>query len=67
MIYYLNRNAQSTGEHEIHTMDCKYLPYAENRILLGYFNNCKDALKEAKKYYSNVDGCHFCCNSCHKK
>lgn len=65
--YYVNTQAQSGGEHEVHTGDCSYLPNVENRKYLGYFDNCKDALAEAKKTYSNVDGCYYCCNSCHKK
>lgn len=65
--YYLNRNAQSTGEHEFHTEDCSYLPDVNNRIYLGYFDNCRDAEKAAKKYTNNVDGCYFCCSVCHTR
>lgn len=65
--YYVNK--VSTGNpnynHEVHTDDCYWLPSAENRIYLGYFSNCKDAIKEAEKYYNNVDGCAICCPSCH--
>ena len=65
--YYVNTQAQSTGEHEVHSGDCNYLPRVENRRYLGAFDNCKDAVTEAKKTYDNVDGCYYCCNSCHKK
>ncbi len=65
--YYVNKNAQSTGEHEVHCENCSYLPDSNNRLYLGYFNDCKDAIKEAKKYYINVDGCYYCCPSCHKR
>ena len=64
--YYVNMNAQSTGEHEVHKDGCSYLPNIENRKHLGYFSTCKQALQEAKKYYSNVDGCYYCTN-CHTK
>jgi hypothetical protein len=65
--YYVNTHAQSTGEHEVHTGDCSYLPKAENRKYLGAFDNCKDAVAEAKKTYDEVDGCYYCCNPCHKE
>lgn len=63
--YYVNKKAQSNGDHEVHTQDCKYLPNSENRIYLGEFNDCKDAVKEAKKTYSQSNGCKTCSNSCH--
>lgn len=65
MKYYVNNKAQSTGEHEVHTANCSFLP--SDRKYLGEFNNCDDAVKEAKKTYTKVDGCYYCCNSCHKK
>jgi len=65
--YYVNKNAQSTGEHEVHTSTCPYLPDDKNRLYLGSFYNCKDAVTEAKKYYSNVDGCFYCSKECHTR
>lgn len=38
-----------------------------NRIFLGYFANGKEAVREAKKHYSNVDGCFFCCPEAHTR
>lgn len=49
--YYVNKNGQVNGDQEVHTSDCIYLPKIENRIYLGCFSNCRDALTEAKKYY----------------
>jgi len=65
--YYVNKNAQSTGEHEVHQSTCNYLPDSNNRIGLGYFSSCVEALREARKYYNNVDGCYYCCKTCHRK
>lgn len=65
MKYYVNKNAQSNGDHEVHTANCNYLP--SDRKYLGEFNNCNDAVNEAKKTYLKVDGCYWCCNSCHKR
>ncbi len=63
--YYVNKNAQSNGDHEVHTGSCSYLPDNDNRLSLGYFLNCKDAVKEAKKHYSKADGCYYCSEDCH--
>ena len=65
--YYVNKHAQATGEHEVHTGSCSYLPEEDNRIYLGSFSNCKEALEDARKHYSDVDGCCYCCSSCHTK
>lgn len=65
MKYYVNKNAQSNGDHEVHTKDCSWLPIADNRIYLGDFSSCHTAVSEAKKYYDDVDGCYYCCESCH--
>lgn len=65
--FYVNKNAQPTGEREVHTSTCPYLPAPENRIYLGAFSTCTAAMIEAKKYYNNVDGCRYCCGSCHTR
>jgi hypothetical protein len=67
MKYYVNKNKQKTGEHEVHNIDCPYLPDVENRMYLGDFSNCKDAVREAKKHYDDVDGCYYCCKACHTR
>ncbi|WP_310556804.1 hypothetical protein [Flavobacterium sp.] len=63
MKYYVNNKAQSNGDHEVHTEICTYLP--SDKKYLGDFSNCKDAVKEAKKTYDDVNGCYYCSNSCH--
>jgi len=64
-LYYVNKNAQSNGDHEVHTGSCSYLPTAENRIYLGSFTNCADAVRVASRYYSQVNGCYYCSRPCH--
>ncbi len=65
MQYYVNKNAQSNGDHEVHEKTCSYLPEAENRIYLGNFTSCHKAVVEAKKHFMQSDGCYFCSNACH--
>lgn len=64
MRYYVNKNAQSNGDHEVHLSTCSWLPDASNRIYLGDFDKSQDAL-EARKYYFQVDGCMYCCPEIH--
>jgi len=63
--YYVNRQAQNNGDHEVHKSDCSYLPAAENRKYLGSFSNCHDAVRAAKKTYPQSNGCYYCSNECH--
>lgn len=66
-IYCVNKNAQSTGEHEVHLVSCtsKYLPHPDNRKDLGYHEDCHSAIRTARQYYDNVDGCYYCARACH--
>jgi len=66
--FYLNKNAQPSGEHEIHKDKCSYLPHPFNREYLGYLSNFSQAKEAAKKLgYKNVDGCAHCCPEGHHK
>lgn len=65
MSYYVNKNAQSNGDHEVHKYGCRYLPHPSNRIYLGDFISCHSAVNEAKRYYSQVNGCYYCSRDCH--
>ncbi|MDN5289032.1 MAG: hypothetical protein JWR38_5306 [Mucilaginibacter sp.] len=65
--YYVNQNAQSNGDHEVHEESCAYLPKLENRTYLGEFSSCKGAVEEAKKRYYKADGCKYCSPDCHTR
>ena len=67
--FCVNRNAQSTGEHEVHnlTARCSYLPQPGNRISLGEHSNCRGAVAAARQHFTNVDGCAYCAPACHTK
>ena len=68
--YYLNLNADKNGNHEVHDKDCYYLSLTTEKEYLGYFDNCQDAIREAKakhpSYLYKVDGCYYCSKSCHR-
>lgn len=63
--YYVNKNAQPNGDHEVHASGCSFMPSSENRIYLGEYSNCFGAVKAAKSYYSQSNGCYYCSNECH--
>ena len=63
--YYVNKQAQSNGDHEVHKSECSYMPSAENSLYLGEFSTCHGAVREAKKHYPQVDGCYYCSRDCH--
>ncbi|MBC9913892.1 hypothetical protein [Chitinophaga varians] len=63
--YYVNNNAQSNGDHEIHVDTCYYFPMMHNRTYLGEFETCQEAVREAKKRYEKSNGCVDCCWLCH--
>ncbi|MBU8884152.1 hypothetical protein KSK37_13755 [Kaistella sp. DKR-2] len=63
--YYVNKNAQSNGDHEVHHAVCPYLPSLDNRKYLGEFHFCDAAVKEAKKTYPKSNGCKTCAPTCH--
>lgn len=63
--YYVNKNAQNNGDHEVHTTGCDFMPAAENRNYLGEFTTCHGAVREAKKYYAQSNGCYYCSRPCH--
>lgn len=66
MAYYsVNKNTQANGDHEVHKEGCSYYPAPENRTGLGHFNSCASAVAEARRYYSQVDGCYYCSYPCH--
>ena len=64
-MYYVNKNAQTNGDHEVHTTGCSWMPKHENRISLGDFYSCHLAVVEARKHYSQSNGCAHCSPDCH--
>jgi hypothetical protein len=64
--YYVNKNAQSNGDHEVHrTVGCPTPANEENRLYLGDFASCLGAVSEAKKHYVQSNGCANCSLECH--
>ena len=54
----------TTSTDEVSTMHkeiCERLPVSTERVELGEFYSCSDALDEAKKRQENSNGCFYCC------
>lgn len=65
--YYKNKNAQANGDHEVHEEGCLWMPSEENRLYLGLFEDCRDAVKKAKQIDPSADGCKHCCPKAHER
>ena len=63
--YYVNKQAQKNGDHEVHKGGCSHMPSPQNKKYLGVFSSCHAAVREAKKYYRQSNGCYYCSNACH--
>ena len=64
-MYLLDKIHQPNGEFEVHEASCpRAPPDAENRLHLGDFPHCRDALAVARKYFHNVNGCRHCSPEC---
>ena len=65
--FYINSNEQENGDHEVHTTGCSHPPEPENRVEIGNYDYCWQAVNEAKRRWPNnrINGCYYCSNSCH--
>ena len=63
--YVVNDNAQANGDHEVHTKQCTYFPMINSYTYLGSHTSCISAVRKAKEYYSQSNGCALCSPSCH--
>ena len=63
--YYVNKNPQSNGDHEVHKSGCGHSPDPQNRQSLGDHSSCSSAVRKAKSYYNQVNGCYYCAETCH--
>lgn len=63
--YYVNRNAQANGDHEVHKEGCNWLKLVVSKKDLDDHSNCTTAVLEAKKTYTQSNGCIYCSKECH--
>lgn len=63
--YYMNKNAQDNGDHEVHKEGCAWMPLPQNQLALGDHATCQTAVAAAKKIDPDADGCKHCSLECH--
>lgn len=63
--YYVNDNAQTNGDHEVHTSGCPYFHLIVSKTDLGNHYGCASAVQKAKTIYPQSNGCYHCSNACH--
>lgn len=60
--FYVNKNTDAQGNHEVHRENCDYLPRPENREYLGFFSNSYDAVRAAAAHGDRRRGvCRIAC------
>lgn len=62
--YCVDTDAGQKGEHIVHRVKCQYLP--SDKIELGPFPSCYEAIQSARKYYRHINGCQHCCIECYR-
>jgi len=63
--YYMNKNAQTNGDHEVHRTGCSWMPHPSNQFYLGEHASCQTAVAKAKLHDPLADGCKHCSPACH--
>lgn len=66
--YCVNKDAQSgSNDHEVHdTTTSRWChPEPANQLGLGTHPDCASAVRAAKAYFSDVNGCRWCAPGCH--
>lgn len=63
--YYVSTKGNANGYHEVHKSNCTHLPDLKNRLYLGDFLDCKNALKKVRLMSDQVNGCPSCLPCCY--
>lgn len=63
--YYVNTNAQSNGDHEVHKDGCYWLTLVKQPEFLGDYASCATAVSVAKARGYDANGCYYCSKACH--
>ena len=61
--YFVNRNAQRDGDHEVHAETCSWLMLAMRKVDLGVHASCQEAVEKARQTYPRSRECCWCSNT----
>lgn len=62
--FFISTEQKGIEKYQIHQEGCEFLPNFNERIYLGIFKKCDEALDEAKKVSENLKVCPFCSKEC---
>ncbi len=65
--YYISTDKDYSMGHGIHQEDCNHMPLIKNRIYLGSFYNCRQAMRLTKLTFQNCYPCEFCMSDCNEQ
>ena len=73
MRYFMNANAQSNGDYEVHNDICSYGKLVQRPLELGDHVSCYSAVQlaivrygsAAQAHRGQINGCYYCSNPCH--
>lgn len=65
--FYINKNEQPNGDHEVHRPTCYWMPSVLNREYLGRFAGSHGAILYAGILHPSwhINGCIHCCPESH--
>ena len=63
--YYVNKNEQNNGDHKVHVVGCAWLDVVADKLYLGDFLCCHEAVVTAQIFYPQSNGCYYCSRECH--
>ena len=62
--YYVTKEMDTHGKHEVHREGCPYLPAPEACEHLGRLLSSFSAVAVARKLYDKINGCLHCTPEC---
>ncbi|MBV7532849.1 hypothetical protein [Chitinophaga sp. sic0106] len=65
--FYVSKIRQANGDHEVHEASCPKLPLSQNRVHLGEYYTCAEAVNAARKLFPTADGCKICSPQCNTR
>jgi len=60
--YYVSKNKQEIGKHEVHREGCEKMPI--EKVEVGQHHECAPAIKQAEKMGYSSTGCAECSLEC---
>ena len=63
--FCVSLDEDKNGSHIVHLDGCQRWPPPKSTRLLGLYEYCDEALRAARMFFGQVDGCSQCIPQCH--